>query len=316
MPAFESPQGHWLGNVGLVADPAFFFAPRPWHVLCFAGRRAILTALRAMQGPNLSRLKPNDRRAIEAFVEALRRDLDARLLLLALFGSKARGDDLPDSDIDFLVVTEGDARDLERRLGNLTAAVDLEYGVLINTLVFSRERWADFAQRRAAFWQYAQRDGMLMLRSPRLPDSLITGRLGENAPPDHRPEMTAYMASAWQALRTAESEFVQGSDYLVVANRAYYAIFYAANAMLATRGLQRSKHPSVLAAFRDIFVKSGEIEASYARDYEETMRRRHISDYDLNSVVGADFVRVGLEAAQRFTSRVERYLTAHGYLPG
>jgi len=51
-----------------------------------------------MQGPNLARLKPNDRRAVEAFVEALRRDLDTRLLLLALFGSKARGDDLPDAE--------------------------------------------------------------------------------------------------------------------------------------------------------------------------------------------------------------------------
>src|SRR5712692_9179296 len=162
-----------------------------------------------MQGPNLSRLKQNDRRAIEAFVEALRRDLDTRLLLLALFGSKARGDDLPDSDIDFLVVIEGDARDLERRLSNLTAAVDLEYSVLINTLVFSRERWADFSQRRAAFWQNAQRDGMLMLRSPRLPDALLTERPGDNPTPNHRPELSAYMASAWQALRTAESEFVQ-----------------------------------------------------------------------------------------------------------
>jgi uncharacterized protein (UPF0332 family)/predicted nucleotidyltransferase len=268
----------------------------------------------AMQAPNLSRLKPNDRRAIEAFVEALRRDLDARLLLLALLGSKVRGDDQPDSDIDFLVVTEGEARDLERRLSSLTAAVDLEHSVLINTLVFSRERWADFAQRRAAFWQNAQRDGMLMLRSPRLPDSLITGRLAENQRPDHAPEMMAYMASAWQALRTAESQFVQGSDYLVVANRAYYAIFYAANAVLATRGLQRSKHPSVLAAFRDLYIKTGEIEASYIRDYEETMKRRHMSDYDLNSAISADFVRVGLEAAQRFTSRVEHYLIVRGHL--
>jgi uncharacterized protein (UPF0332 family) len=211
-------------------------------------------------------------------------------------------------------VTEGDARDLERRLSSLTAAVDLEHSVLINTLVFSRERWADFAQRRAAFWQNAQRDGMLMLRSPRLPDSLITGRLAENQRPDHAPEMMAYMASAWQALRTAESQFVQGSDYLVVANRAYYAIFYAANAVLATRGLQRSKHPSVLAAFRDLYIKTGEIEASYIRDYEETMKRRHMSDYDLNSAISADFVRVGLEAAQRFTSRVERYLIVRGHL--
>jgi len=268
-----------------------------------------------MQSPDLGRLKPFERRAVEAFVEALRRDLDSRLLLLVLFGSKARGDDMPDADIDFLVVTEGEPRDLDKRLSTLTSVVDIEHNVLINPLLFSRERWADFAHRRAAFWQNAQRDGMLMLRSPRLPEHLVNPRPeAEALPADHRPELTAYMTSAWQALRTAESEFGQGKDLQVVANRAYYAIFYAANAVLATQGLQRSKHPGVLAIFREKFVMQGDIEASYIRDYEEAMRRRHLSDYDLNTLLNADYVRVGLEAAQRFTSRIERYLTAQGYL--
>jgi uncharacterized protein (UPF0332 family)/predicted nucleotidyltransferase len=267
-----------------------------------------------MQAPNLSRLKPNDRRAAEAFVENMRRELEGSLLLVALFGSKARGDDQPDSDIDFLLVTEGDPRDLERRLAAVAAAIHIEQGVLVNTLVFSAERWTDFARRRAAFWQNAQRDGMLVLRSPRTPDVLVSNRLGQDGPPDHRPEMSAYMTSAWQALHTAESEFLQGADYLVVANRAYYAVFYAANAILASRGLQRSKHAAVLSNFRDLYIKTNEIEHSYLRDYEEAMKRRHVSDYDLNTGINADFVRVGLEAAQRFLSRIERYLVMGGHL--
>jgi uncharacterized protein (UPF0332 family)/predicted nucleotidyltransferase len=269
-----------------------------------------------MQAPNLSHLKLNERRAVESFVEALRRDVDSRLLLLVLFGSKARGDDLPGADIDFLVVTEGEPRDLEKRLSTLTSALDIEHNVLLNTLLFSRERWSDFARRRAAFWQNAQRDGMLLLRSPRLPEALVAPRVETGSlAADHRPEVTAYMGSAWQALRTAESEFIQGNDYQVVANRAYYAIFYAANAMLATQGLQRSKHPGVMGLFREKFVITGLIEPTYIRDYEEAMKRRHMSDYDLNALISADYVRVGLEAAQRFTSRVERYLHAHGFLP-
>ena len=268
-----------------------------------------------MQSPNLARLKPFERKAVEAFVEALRRELDSRLLLLVLFGSKARGDDMPDADIDFLIVTEGDARDLEKRISQLSSAIDIEHNVLVNTLLFSRERWTDFAERRAAFWQNVQRDGMLMLRSPRLPEPLVNPRPeAESRPPNHLPELNAYMTSAWQALRTAESEFGQGKDFQVVANRAYYAIFYAANAVLATQGLQRSKHPGVLAIFREKFILPGQIEGSYIRDYEEAMKRRHLSDYDLNSLINADYVRVGLEAAQRFTSRIERYLSAAGFL--
>jgi uncharacterized protein (UPF0332 family)/predicted nucleotidyltransferase len=270
-----------------------------------------------MQSPNLSHLKPFERKAVEAVADALRRDLDSRLLLLALFGSKARGDDMPDADIDFLVVTEGEPRDLEKRVSAISSAIDIEHNVLVNTLLFSRERWVDFAQRRAAFWQNVQRDGMLLVRSPRLPEALVNPRPEtESQPANHLPELTAYMTSAWQALRTAESEFGQGKDFQVVANRAYYAIFYAANAMLATQGWQRSKHPGVLAIFREKFVRPGDIEATYIRDYEEAMKRRHMSDYDLNSLINADYVRVGLEAAQRFTSRIERYLTANGFLQG
>ena len=268
-----------------------------------------------MQAPNLSGLKPNDRRAVEAFVEALRREVEGRLLLLVLFGSKARGDDQPDADIDFLIVTEGDTRDLERRISAVTSSLDLEHNVLVNALMFSRQRWADFSRRRAAFWQNAQRDGMLLLRSSRLPDSLVnSSHLAEQQPADHRPEIAAYLSSAWQALRTAESEFGQGKDYQVVANRAYYAIFYAANALLATQGRQRSKHPLVMALFREQFVRSGAVEPSFIRDYEETMKRRHMSDYDLTAAISADYVRVGLEAAQRFTSRAERYLSEKGFL--
>lgn len=267
-----------------------------------------------MQAANLSRLRLNERRAVEAFVDALRRDVDGRLLLLALFGSKARGDDEPNSDIDFLVVTDGEPREMERRLTTLAAGLGLEHDVLINTLTFSRDRWADFARRRAAFWQNVQRDGMVMLRSPHLPASLSIGGTGSDGwTADHQPEVRDYLTSAWQALHTAESQFQQGSDYLVVANRAYYAIFYAANAALATQGRQLSRHPAVMALFREHFIKSGAIEPSYLYDYDEAMKRRHLSDYDLNAAISADFVRVSLEAAQRFVSRVERYLHAHGF---
>jgi uncharacterized protein (UPF0332 family) len=250
-------------------------------------------------------------------VDALRGDLSGQLLLLVLFGSKARGDDQAGADLDFLVITEGDPRELQKRLASTASAIDLEHDVLVNPIVFSRERWADFARRQAAFWQNAQRDGMLMLRSARAPEELVSDRPdSRTTPPDHRPEVAAYMGSAWQALRTAESQFVEGKDYQVVANRAYYAVFYAANAALATRGLQRSKHPGVLKLFREHFVKGGAMEPGCLRDYEETMKRRHLSDYDLNALVTADFVRVGLEAAQRFTSRVERFLADCGFAAG
>jgi uncharacterized protein (UPF0332 family)/predicted nucleotidyltransferase len=269
-----------------------------------------------MRPIDYSCLKANERKAVEAVLAALRRELGPRLLLAVLIGSKARGDAGPDTDIDLLVVVEAEAAAADHRLAPQTADIDLEHGVLINLLTFSRERWADFAQRQAAFWQNAQRDGMVLARSPRLPDSLVApGPEAAEGPPDHWPEVRAYLASAWQAVRTAETQFAHARDLQLVANRAYYGIFYAANALLATQGLQRSKHPLVLALFRDRFVRTGEVDASLLRDYELTMKRRHIGEYDLHLGITASGVRAGVMAAQRFVSRVERYLQDHGY-PG
>jgi uncharacterized protein (UPF0332 family) len=70
-----------------------------------------------------------------------------------------------------------------------------------------------------------------------------------------------------------------------------------------------------MALFREKFVITGQIEPTFVRDYEEAMKRRHLSDYDLTALVSADYVRPGLEAAQRFTSRIERFLSAQGLVP-
>lgn len=72
-----------------------------------------------------------------------------------------------------------------------------------------------------------------------------------------------YIAHARQALQTSRL-VIAHEDYITAVNRAYYAIFYAANALLATEGLERSKHSAVIAAFRERFVKTGRIEREFS----------------------------------------------------
>jgi len=258
-------------------------------------------------------LKSNEVEAVESYVEALRRELDGKVLLLLLFGSKARGDSDPDSDIDFLMVTEPDPHEVRDEVIRLESEVMTEHSVELNTLFFSRERWADFASRRAAFWQNAQREGVLLLRSPQLPDSLVTAWNEEDRMPDHSPEIAAYMEGAREALRDAEFD-MQSGQYHEVANRSYYAIFYAANAMLAAQGLQRSKHSGVKSLFSEKYIKTGMIEPFYGKFYEAAMERRHASDYDMTTNVNEEYVQVSLEAAQQFVARVEQHLLEHGFL--
>jgi len=56
-------------------------------------------------------LSENENHALKQFKDSLQQALGAQFTELKLFGSKARGDDRPDSDIDVLViVTDGDWR--------------------------------------------------------------------------------------------------------------------------------------------------------------------------------------------------------------
>lgn len=66
-----------------------------------------------------------------------------RLSKLLLFGSHARGDAEPGSDIDVMVVLKGDVKPGVEisRVGKITADLSLEYDVVISCLFISEERF-------------------------------------------------------------------------------------------------------------------------------------------------------------------------------
>jgi uncharacterized protein (UPF0332 family) len=128
-----------------------------------------------------------------------------------------------------------------------------------------------------------------------------------------RRRIERYLARARRVLRTGHLVLEDG-DYITAVNRAYYAIFYAANALLATKGLERSKHSGVIAAFRQHFVKTGLIEAEYSRFYGAAMDDRHESDYEVESVLDYDKAKRDLDWAKRFVARIEIALREMGVL--
>jgi uncharacterized protein len=86
-------------------------------------------------------------RLLKAILSDLRSELNGlygdRLVKLILFGSRARGDAEPDSDIDVLVVLKGNVKpSVEiRRVGPITAALSLENDVVISCVFISEERY-------------------------------------------------------------------------------------------------------------------------------------------------------------------------------
>ena len=133
--------------------------------------------------------------------------------------------------------------------------------------------------------------------------------------PEHasRYEVALYIKNARQMLEVAAHNLADGF-YGSAINRAYYAIFYAANALLTIQGLSRSKHSGVIATFRQHFVKPGFIEVEFSRIYGRVMDNRHVSDYEIQVPVEAEAAERDLRDARRFVERVEQFLRQEDWL--
>jgi uncharacterized protein (UPF0332 family) len=112
---------------------------------------------------------------------------------------------------------------------------------------------------------------------------------------------------ARQDLEAAKSNLDSGF-YAVTVTRAYYAMFYAASALLASKGMAPSKHSAVLAAFGEHFAKPELIEAEYAKALGHAYDARLDSDYDVTFTTDRPLAQDVLDEAQRFVTRAEQYL--------
>lgn len=86
---------------------------------------------------------------IKIITEQLKKDFRAiyqdRLSQLILFGSQARGDAKPDSDIDILVVLKGEVNPVEEinRNSYLISELCLEFDALINCFYLSESQFKE-----------------------------------------------------------------------------------------------------------------------------------------------------------------------------
>jgi len=92
------------------------------------------------------------------------------------------------------------------------------------------------------------------------------------------------------------------------ASRAYYSMFYLASAFLLGKGLKFSKHGSLIAAFGQHFVKTGEVDAKFHRYLIDAQDDRIIGDYTAKSVLTKTEIATMIAQAEEFLAFAEQRL--------
>jgi len=95
------------------------------------------------------------------------------------------------------------------------------------------------------------------------------------------PEQTGLIVKAHKSLRAAKLLASNSlSDF--AASRAYYTMFYVAEAFLIGSGLAFSSHAAVISAFGREFAKPGRVPAKFHRYLMDAQDRRNQADYDID----------------------------------
>ncbi len=123
-------------------------------------------------------------------------------------------------------------------------------------------------------------------------------------------EAAGFLRLAHDSTVAAEHLLVAKDNPGFVISRAYYAMFYAATAILEQHGQSYGKHSSVISSFGRDFANVGKVPAHLHRYLIDAFDERSAGDYKPNSGLTETQAAAQIARAKEFVVEVEKYLNA------
>lgn len=120
-------------------------------------------------------------------------------------------------------------------------------------------------------------------------------------------EVDILLTRARESLRAARL-LIQEDLPNIAASRAYYAMFYIAEALLFQRGLTFSSHAAVIAAYGKEFARNNEIDPKFHRYLIASQDTRQVGDYGVHRSVSIAEAGQMVEWAEEFLHGGEAWL--------
>ena len=123
------------------------------------------------------------------------------------------------------------------------------------------------------------------------------------------------MKETTQQLLNRALDAIEAADILltnektdIAAGRAYYAMFYVAEALLNEKGFQFGKHGNVIAAYGQHFAKTKEMDPKFHNWLLTSFDQRQIGDYAFDPDIQDSVVLQMIQQAQEFLEAAKTYL--------
>lgn len=117
----------------------------------------------------------------------------------------------------------------------------------------------------------------------------------------------AHLEKALKRLSVAEKLLCDG-EWEDAVSRAYYAMYHAAKAVLATADVFPKTHEGVVSEFGRNFVLKGIFSKELGRDLAEVKAARETYEYGVAVNVEEDEAEVILSKAREFVKAMKKYL--------
>ena len=107
-------------------------------------------------------MKEQDRKIVLELKRRLSADLQKRVIKFILYGSRARGVNVEDSDLDLVALVDEKTPEIERALDDLAYGVmwDYDFKPVISLKVFSEERFRSSTEKGMSFYRHVEREGI------------------------------------------------------------------------------------------------------------------------------------------------------------
>lgn len=225
---------------------------------------------------------------------------------LWLFGSYARGDATPHSDVDIAVVLDDaayDSDDLDRLASDVFYEAGLRFDAPASRI---RLRLSEFERAMMPLVRNILREGRE-----------ITGAqyTFPTEPGDEMSEVIEPLLEQSRESLNGARYLLEGHFYAFAASRAYYAMFYAAQAMLAAIGVTPSSHRETKGQFGFHFARLGRIDPRFHEMLIQSFEDRQDADYRNPLKITEAIAKERVAQAEEFLDMARAFIEANAANP-